>query len=131
MSELNITKPGFYRRRDGQKQEVVCVIPPDPVTGKRFLYLVCGYIGGGYTAWTANGQLLDCCEDPHDLIAEWVEPETTTVWAMLYRNHSTAERHTAIFTSRDEAEQYAHRVCFTILDLKEVQLTAGAYRDIH
>lgn len=111
---MNITQPGFYKTRDGRKVHVVHVR-----TDTDWEYPIVGIIADtpGYDHWTADGHLyFGTRGNPSDLVAEWTEPQTGTVWVNIDADGYYASYHTRV--AADEAA-YDDRIACVRVDWTE------------
>lgn len=76
---FEITKPGFYRTRDGKKVEVAYVSKYDEC------YPIMGGIGEYHCSWDRAGWVSEYEGQPGDLVAEWAESPAPSVSKRVYK----------------------------------------------
>jgi len=81
---FRITKPGFYRTRDGRKEEVFAVLPER--AGAKFPVIGLEGKTWGEYGFRHEAQLTD-----KDLVAEWVESHSIFLWVTANGFIETAE----------------------------------------
>ena len=84
---MKIEAGKYYRTRDGRKAFVSAVLLPNPFAGPGHMYPAIGYVESASTVWWTKDGRYSCKESHHpfDLISEWREPETVSVWVYSFR----------------------------------------------
>ena len=91
---MNIEAGKFYKTRDGRKARIYAVdgSGSDNIHGAILIK-----DGWDCEVWDKDGAWVDI-RSPNDLVSEWVEPRTGTVWVNIYSSHGK------VYTSKEAAD---------------------------
>lgn len=126
---MKIEAGKYYRLRNGIKAYCRAVFLPDPRTGAADLNdphtVIISYPSMGRASRQANGRLYHNSENPYDVVAEWTEPFSETVWLRIMRNKNSPDNKPFVAVGSD----YYSTKDYELLGHKRVTVKEGEFDD--